>query len=316
MKSSWSDAARVVACVVITALCSQSSAYAQASPQGSGRVVYFQAGGGITSGTTPITGGGDTQVCYNDGGVMSCGDSDFAWIKASNTLALGAAAVLRYPQSSTLSIAEQTTGYQWNFAGVALYPTHAGYTLGTTTNELGGLYLGDTGHVTYGAAQDLITARDAANTLAQRNGTNAQVSRIYSTYTDASNYERLSFSFSGGIPVIQPEAAGTGSARALAIYAAASTLYLGNGGGQKWTITEAHLLPATDNTADVGASAQAVKDVYVDGRIYSGGIAFASLGTPANGTLVYCTDCTFADPCAGSGTGAFAKRLNGAWRCD
>lgn len=43
---------------------------------------------------------------------------------------------------------------------------------------------------------------------------------------------------------------------------------------------------------------------------------FAQLGTPANGTLVYCSDCTFANPCASGGTGAFAKRLNGIWRCD
>ena len=43
---------------------------------------------------------------------------------------------------------------------------------------------------------------------------------------------------------------------------------------------------------------------------------FANLGTPSNGTLVYCSDCTFANPCASGGTGAFAKRLNGAWRCD
>lgn len=45
-------------------------------------------------------------------------------------------------------------------------------------------------------------------------------------------------------------------------------------------------------------------------------VAFASLGTPSNGTLVYCSDCTIANPCAGSGTGALAKRLNGVWVCN
>jgi hypothetical protein len=45
-------------------------------------------------------------------------------------------------------------------------------------------------------------------------------------------------------------------------------------------------------------------------------VLFANLGTPANGTQAYCSDCTFANPCAGAGTGAIAKRLNGAWRCD
>lgn len=44
-------------------------------------------------------------------------------------------------------------------------------------------------------------------------------------------------------------------------------------------------------------------------------IAFASLGTPGNGALVYCSDCTAANPCAGSGTGAVARRENSAWNC-
>lgn len=42
----------------------------------------------------------------------------------------------------------------------------------------------------------------------------------------------------------------------------------------------------------------------------------ANLGTPSNGAMVYCSDCTIANPCAGGGTGAFAKRLNGAWVCN
>lgn len=43
---------------------------------------------------------------------------------------------------------------------------------------------------------------------------------------------------------------------------------------------------------------------------------FAALGTPTDGTLIYCSDCTIANPCAGSGTGALAKRLNGVWVCN
>jgi hypothetical protein len=45
-------------------------------------------------------------------------------------------------------------------------------------------------------------------------------------------------------------------------------------------------------------------------------ILFANLGTPTNGSLAYCSDCTLASPCAGAGTGAFAKRLNGVWVCN
>jgi hypothetical protein len=38
---------------------------------------------------------------------------------------------------------------------------------------------------------DLSLFRDAANTLAQRNGANAQTTRVYSTYTAADNFQRL-----------------------------------------------------------------------------------------------------------------------------
>ena len=44
---------------------------------------------------------------------------------------------------------------------------------------------------------------------------------------------------------------------------------------------------------------------------------FANLpAPPVNGMLTYCSDCTIANPCASGGTGAFAKRLNGAWICN
>ena len=46
------------------------------------------------------------------------------------------------------------------------------------------------------------------------------------------------------------------------------------------------------------------------------GITFANLGTPANGNFYYCPDCTIAAICAGGGTGALAKRLNGVWVCN
>jgi hypothetical protein len=45
-------------------------------------------------------------------------------------------------------------------------------------------------------------------------------------------------------------------------------------------------------------------------------LAFANLGTPANGTVVYCSNCTIANPCASGGSGAIAKRLNSVWVCN
>lgn len=43
---------------------------------------------------------------------------------------------------------------------------------------------------------------------------------------------------------------------------------------------------------------------------------FANLGTPSNGTVVYCSDCAAAStPCTGASTGAFALRQAGQWVC-
>ena len=40
------------------------------------------------------------------------------------------------------------------------------------------------------SGHDVIISRDAANTLAQRNSTNAQTTRLYNTFTSATNFER------------------------------------------------------------------------------------------------------------------------------
>ena len=44
---------------------------------------------------------------------------------------------------------------------------------------------------------------------------------------------------------------------------------------------------------------------------------FAQLGTPpAAGAIVFCSDCTIANPCASGGGGALAKRIGSAWVCN
>ena len=58
---------------------------------------------------------------------------------------------------------------------------------------------------------DLVLNREAANIFAQRNGTNAQTFNLYGTYTDASNYRRLSIgSTTAGVFSISPTGLGTG----------------------------------------------------------------------------------------------------------
>ncbi len=47
------------------------------------------------------------------------------------------------------------------------------------------------------------------------------------------------------------------------------------------------------------------------------GVTFVNLNHLAiNGVMVYCENCTIANPCASGGTGAIAKYLNNVWVCN
>lgn len=67
-------------------------------------------------------------------------------------------------------------------------------------------------------------------------------------------------------------------------------------------------------------SAAAFSSLTVSGLTTWGTVAFAALGTPANGSVYNCSDCTVTsginDTCIASGSGATAQRINGAWRCN
>ena len=70
--------------------------------------------------------------------------------------------------------------------------------------------------------------------------------------------------------------------------------------------------------ADNSANADIIANSFQSGAsgVVLASTTFAALGTPGNGNMRFCSDCTFANPCASGGTGAIAMRLNGAWRCD
>lgn len=85
---------------------------------------------------------------------------------------------------------------------------------GSLISTIGGLsLLANSG--TMGIGGDTLLARDAAGILAQRNSTTAQTSRVYNTFTDASNYERGVFDWgtTANTLTIGPQAAGTGTLR-------------------------------------------------------------------------------------------------------
>lgn len=57
------------------------------------------------------------------------------------------------------------------------------------------------------------------------------------------------------------------------------------------------------------------RGVAFGGSLILRSVTQANLGTPPDGTLVYCTNCTQVNPCASAGSGALAKRIAGAWQC-
>jgi hypothetical protein len=87
--------------------------------------------------------------------------------------------------------------------------------------------------IALGGGLDCNLYRDgAANILAQRNGTNAQTTRIYGTYTDASNYERgfLDWTSNTNQFTIGTAKGGTGTARRLNVQSAENIDFNVNGG--------------------------------------------------------------------------------------
>ena len=117
------------------------------------------------------------------------------------------------------------------------------------------------------------------NVLEQRNGTNAQTLRIYGTYTDASNYSRLSIN--GGTGYITAEAAGTGSKPNIGLYSG-GTIYL-NTGSMQWGLVEGiGLIAWTDNAYDIGQSGSTrPRDLYMGRSIYAAGAISAGPATAA-----------------------------------
>ena len=104
--------------------------------------------------------------------------------------------------------------------------------------------------VKIGGSTGALLTGDAADVLAQRNGTTAQTFRLYNTFTDASNYARAELIATGGSGafVIGNRAAGSGVLRALTLRGDITA-------GTGWTVsTTNNLVTETDNAVDIGAT--------------------------------------------------------------
>jgi len=104
-----------------------------------------------------------------------------------------------------------------------------------------------------GDTADVLLRRDAANTLALRNGVNAQTFRVYNTFTDASNYERGIFRWDSNILTIGSDKSGTGANRAIAFCYGSPTARVADyslSNNNAWTFS--NLVIATGATTGIG----------------------------------------------------------------
>lgn len=203
------------------------------------------AGGPVGGGGSP-PGGANTQLQFNDAGVFA-GDTGFTFDKATKTAAIGGGTVTA--NAPVLNLSQTWNNAAVTFQSIKLNVTNTASAGGSTLLDLqvgsvtkflvgssGGIYADSLGLGSWvnarssflqlgaslslawgpgiaGSSQDLTLYRDAAGILAQRFGTAAQTYRIYNTYTDASNYERIRLGWSANICYLQPENLGTGVAR-------------------------------------------------------------------------------------------------------
>jgi hypothetical protein len=193
--------------------------------------------------------GGASKLSVSKGGAVVLGNSlTFTGTGATTTLSVGFGDVLAV---------NRTVGLNLNLE----FYNSASKILGRSNNF--GIYLASGGQFGFGPTSDNIGTndvslfRDAANTLAQRNGVNPQAFRVYNTFTDASNYERLSVAWVANACIMSLENAGTGAARSL--YLRGTNLYFGGAlGANHWLVTTSgHFIAGADNVYDIGNATSA-----------------------------------------------------------
>ena len=137
-------------------------------------------------------------------------------------------------------------------------------------------------------APDTILLRDSAsgNTLALRNGANAQTFNVYGTYTSGTSYERLSFSAPTAANAIigTNKGSGGGTARGLEFQ---------TDGVSRWSIsTDGNLLASASPAVDIGAQdSNKPRNVFC-GTSFRAPYAYVQYGSGADQGLYFSTNST------------------------
>jgi len=153
------------------------------------------------------------------------GTTSTAWSNSGTGLGVNAASGfggnlldLQINGGSVFSVFQSSGRSRLNISGGGAYASinrSGNEIIQFTTGEVG--IFGSFGfHPASGLGIDTVLVRDAANTLAQRNSTNAQAFRVYNTYTSGTNYELGKLEWSSNVFRIGTEkGSGGGTARSL-----------------------------------------------------------------------------------------------------
>lgn len=205
------------------------------------------------------------------------------WGNGANNVYIGQGQWLDASGATTTALSTTPAAYQMT-SGAHRWYSNTGATVGASFAVAMRMQLTTTAlhnytdQFTLGASADVSLNRDAANALAQRNGANAQTSRVYNTYTDASNYERLTLTWSSNIALLLTESAGTGASRGLIVGTAGNnTTDIYSNGGIRWRFEQSganySLRPVADNANDIGISTNRPRDVYIGRNLFIGATA-------------------------------------------
>ncbi len=173
------------------------------------------------TGYVPLAGGTMTGALTIASGTLTASAPALAitqtWNNAAvafSSLSFNITRVAENGLSTFLSATTSAGAYLYFYAngGVWLGSSSAGNYIDTTGVSVGsGLTLGFSSTANGSGIFDVALRRDAAATLAQRNGTNAQTMRVYRSYTDASNYSRFTHSWNTSTALLMAEGLGTGT---------------------------------------------------------------------------------------------------------
>ena len=155
-------------------------------------------------------------------------------------------------------------------------------TAGTNVTLTNSFSLVTAGNIGIGST-DVVLTRDAADILAQRRGTTAQAFRVYNTFTDASNFERVQLYTSGTSGGVGWSQAGSGSARNFLVSGNQLVFQSGSSYLNRWIISSSgNFVAADDNTYDIGASgATRPRNLYMSSWIRMAVVTVATLPAAA-----------------------------------